>query len=384
MPSPDARIAPLAEPLSGATPAESFWLRFARRGLRNLTLCFGIAVLIWAFTPDGHGGFVTDLIYSVAIGTMCWFFIDGGRMVLAWWLYRHRPDAWQHRARWPGPVWMVACILVGTVLGYAAGAAIGDALTGQHIPSLIHNRTAVLISLIAAVVATGYFYANERMQEERAAAEAAQRLAAQSQLKLIESQLEPHMLFNTLANLRVLIGVDPRRAQAMLDHLVAYLRATLAASRAGSHPLAAEFDRLADYLALMAVRMGARLSVRLDLPAPLRALPVPPLLLQPLVENAIRHGIEPRVEGGRIEVGARLDDGVLVLTVRDTGVGLPPSPAPQRDGYGLTHVRERLGVLYGARATFALSPAADAEGGTLAELRLPLDPRATSPTAPET
>src|SRR2546428_7082195 len=120
---------------------------------------------------------------------------------------------------------------------------------------------------------------------------AAKHSAAESKLKLLESKLEPHMLFNTLANLGVLIGTDPPRAQAMLDRLIAFLRATLEASRSGSHPLAAEFARIADYLELMQVRMGARLRSRLELPDDLAALPVPPLLLQPLVENAIQHGL---------------------------------------------------------------------------------------------
>ncbi len=162
----------------------------------------------------------------------------------------------------------------------------------------------------------------ERLSSARAAAATAQRQAAEHQLRLLQSQLEPHMLFNTLANLRVLIGIDPPRAQAMLDRLIAFLRATLAASRAGTHSLADEFARLDDYLALMAMRMGARLQPVLTLPPALAALPVPPLLLQPLVENSIRHGLEPKVEGGRIEVSAALEGGQLLLTVLDSGVGL--------------------------------------------------------------
>ena len=183
------------------------------------------------------------------------------------------------------------------------------------------------------------------------------------------------MLFNTLANLRVLIGADPPRAQAMLDRLIAFLRSTLAASRGGDHALADEFQRLADYLALIEVRMGPRLQVRLDLPAELRSLPVPALLLQPLVENAVQHGLEPQVAGGRIEVGARREGGTLVLSVRDTGAGLAAQPALSAapapgHGFGVTQVRERLAALHGARATLVLAPAGDAEGGTLAEVRL--------------
>ena len=181
------------------------------------------------------------------------------------------------------------------------------------------------------------------------------------------------MLFNTLANLRVLIALDPPRAQAMLDRLIAFLRATLEASRSGAHPLSAEFARLADYLALMQVRMGARLEVGLDLPPALAALPVPPLLLQPLVENAIKHGLEPKVEGGRLEVSARREGGRLLLAVRDSGVGLGAAPREDGTRFGLAQVRERLATLYGPAARLTLEPAADGEGGTLATIELPLD-----------
>ena len=192
------------------------------------------------------------------------------------------------------------------------------------------------------------------------------------------------MLFNTLANLRVLVTLDPPRAQAMLDHLIRYLRATLGASHATLHPLATEFALLGDYLALMALRMGPRLQVQLDLPDALRQHPVPPLLLQPLVENSIRHGLEPQVAGGRITVQASLQAGQLLLAVRDTGVGLAEAAAPlpattppatPADGshYGTRHVADRLATLYGQRASFQLRPAPDADGGTLAEVRLPLD-----------
>ncbi len=192
------------------------------------------------------------------------------------------------------------------------------------------------------------------------------------------------MLFNTLANLRVLIGLDPARAQAMLDHLIAFLRTTLQASRAAEHPLGTEFERVADYLALMDVRMGSRLQVVLDLPDALTTLPVPPLLLQPLVENAVKHGLEPQVQGGRIEVRAHRQGALLELTVRDTGAGLPATAqAAISGGFGLQQVRERLATLYGGAASVTLSPAPGAEGGALATLRLPLPgPRGDKAPAP--
>ena len=368
----DLHTAPTATPHADA--GHSPWQGFARRGLRNQLVCTGIAVLIWLMSSAGRGNLFTFWVYSTAIGTCCWFFIDGGRLLVAGLLARRSGTPTPGRLRWPGPGWMLACILVGTALGYPLGTAVGDAVTGFKTASLLENRGAIAISVVGAVAATWYFYATERLRAEQAATEAARRQAAESQLMLLQSQLEPHMLFNTLANLRVLITLDPIRAQDMLDRLIGFLRATLGASRAQMHPLSAEFDRLADYLALMALRMGPRLQVQLNLPDALRALPVPPLLLQPLVENAIRHGLEPKVAGGRIEVRAEQRGQRLCLTVRDTGVGLAASGPGRADGashYGTQHVAARLATLYGTQARFGLGPAPGPEGGVLAEVDLP-------------
>ncbi|MBK8865947.1 MAG: histidine kinase [Betaproteobacteria bacterium] len=265
------------------------------------------------------------------------------------------------------------------LFGPPLGLTVGDALTGGRSTSLLQfgatsTRLTLAFSIIGTLASVFVVSTLERLAAARASAERAQRVAAEAQLRLLQSQLEPHMLFNTLANLRVLIGVDAARAQAMLDHLNAYLRATLSASRAVQHPLADEFARLADYLALMAVRMGPRLQVRLDLPEELARLPVPPLLLQPLVENSIKHGLEPQVDGGRIDITARRVGQQLVLAVRDTGAG-PGAAATCTDtsgGFGLVQVRERLATVCGGRASLTLQAAGDAEGGTLATLHLPL------------
>jgi LytS/YehU family sensor histidine kinase len=211
-------------------------------------------------------------------------------------------------------------------------------------------RSSVLITIIAGTVASYYFYsAGKSAYLERKMAEAREH-ADEARLKLLETQLEPHMLFNTLANLRALIGVDPTRAQAMLDHMIAYLRATLNASRAASHSLQAEFDRLQDYLELMAIRMGPRLTFTLDLPGALAQTKVPSLLLQPLVENAIQHGLEPKVGGGDIRVAARREGDTIVLEVSDTGVGLSGTPPGDGKGFGTKQVRDRLATLYGEKA----------------------------------
>ena len=392
MPSVSLHTAPGGPTVPDEPP---LWRSFARRGLRSQVVSAVVALLIWLMTPSARGNLFTAWIYSAAIGTGCWFFIDGGRLLISAWLPAGPRLGGARRARWPGPGWMLVCILVGTVIGYSLGTAIGDHFTGFVTPSLLSNRPVIAISLVAAIAATWYFYATERLRQEQAAAEAARRDAAESQLRLLQSQLEPHMLFNTLANLRVLITLDPPRAQAMLDRLIGYLRATLGASRSALHPLSVEFARLDDYLALMSLRMGPRLQVQLDLPDALRHLPVPPLLLQPLVENCIRHGLEPKVAGGRIEVRARQLGDRLLLSVRDTGVGLDrPAlgmPTLPRDAagvdsgssrYGTGHVAERLATLYGSRAQFKLRPADDTEGGTLAEVSLPMPASRSPPAVP--
>jgi hypothetical protein len=130
------------------------------------------------------------------------------------------------------------------------------------------------------------------------------------------------MLFNTLANLRALIGLDPLQAQHMLDRLIDYLRATLNASRSPAHAVSAEFARLQDYLALMQIRMGSRLTVQFELAPDAAMVSMPPLLLQPLVENAIKHGLEPHRPGGLLRVSAQRDGSLLRLRVEDSGAGL--------------------------------------------------------------
>ena len=365
---PDAPTAP-------ATGA----IAFGRRGL--VTLVIGVAIALCLSLMPGQR-LAASLAFSVCIALACWFFIDGGRLLAARWVHRAAPDDGGRRD-WPGWPAMALVLPLGTVAGYALGHAVARALLGEPTQSLAEQdpralAAILLLSMIPGLVATRFYFVRAHLEASRTRAAQAERLAAEQRLALLASQLEPHMLFNTLANLRVLIGIDPARAQAMLDRLVAFLRATLQASRTGAHSLAAEFERLADYLALMQLRMGARLQARLDLPDELRRVEVPPLLLQPLVENCIKHGLEPKVGGGSVEVVARRAGDRLVLEVRDSGVGLGLGLGRGGGGaagatrFGLQQVRERLAAQYAGRAGLEL---VDAEGGgTLARITLPLAP----------
>lgn len=345
-----------------------------RHFLQVLAFTLVVATIQYAFMPDKPYG--PPVVYSILIGTFTWAVIDLGRELIP----SAAETGWPHG--WQG----MALVAGGIVVGYVAGTALANALCVYYFhfyppgtsTTGSDQRTSILITAIAGLVGSYYFYAIHKSAYLEDKMAEARMHASEARLKLLETQLEPHMLFNTLANLRVLIGTDPARAQEMLDRMIAYLRATLTASRSTQHPLSNEFDRLRDYLELMAVRMGPRMAYTLDLPEALREVPVPPLLLQPLVENAIRHGLEPQVEGGHITVRASTRPGangpLLVIEVNDTGAGLPgtlPTPGPGQS-FGLTQVRERLATLHGASGTLDLI-AANA-GGTSASVVFPLKP----------
>ncbi len=356
-------------------PSSSDVLAWLWRQLRvAIPLALGCALFFSAMFREPFG---TTLVYSFCITFLIQALVSAGRHGISRRLRLQQPGDLAAQRAWPGWKLMFPWIIASGVVGYFAGHALADLLTGGHDTpaTFLQDSRALLLSMsmvVALSLGVTYFhYARGRMALMEARAQAAMRSAAENQLRLLESQLEPHMLFNTLANLRVLIGQDPQRAQAMLNHVIAFLRATLAASRSESHPLSSEFERIGDYLELMRVRMGQRLRTRIDLPAGLAALPVPPLLLQPLVENAILHGLEPKVGGGWIRITAQREGDMLRLCVRDTGVGLGALP-PGPDCFGTQQVRERLAHLFSNTATFELSAAGDDEGGALATVRLPL------------
>ena len=322
------------------------WLDKLRNYLQVLAFCLAISAVQFAFSTDKP--YEIPLVYSVAIGSGTWALLDFGRH-----LFRSSRET-----GWPLGATGMALTVASILGGYLFGTVVGDLWFGwsswDRGPARTQLRNSILVTLLAGIAGSYYFYSiNKSAYLERKMVEARSH-ASEAQLKLLESQLEPHMLFNTLANLRVLIGADPPRAQQMLDYMIAYLRATLSASRAPTHTLQAEFDRLRDYLELMAVRMGPRLAYTLELPPELAQQQVPTLLLQPLVENSIQHGLEPKVEGGQITVAARRDGGTLTLTVTDTGIGTSQATV-KGGGFGMRQVRERLATLYGAAAALEFS-----------------------------
>jgi len=196
--------------------------------------------------------------------------------------------------------------------------------------------------------------------------------ASEAQLRLLQAQIEPHFLFNTLANVQSLIDVDAPLAKRMLEAFTDYLRASLQQLRSDSCSLAQELDMAQSYLSLMQARMADRLAFRIEASEAARGARLPPLLLQPLIENAIHHGLEPKLEGGHIVIEASVAQGQLRLTVRDDGLGLDAPRRSGRRGHGmaLANIRARLQSRYGERASLQLQAA---EPGTQALLEIPYE-----------
>ena len=230
--------------------------------------------------------------------------------------------------------------------------------------------------VLGLVLALGALYrerdaqVNARLLQYALERETLQRQAADARLAVLQSQVEPHFLFNTLANVQALVESGSPRAAPVLGSLIAYLRAALPQLHRGAPTLGQEEALVRSYLDLMQMRVPDRLAWAIDIDPALRGLRLPPLTLLSLVENAVRHGIDPSEAGGRIDVAARrnLGSGCVTLSVTDTGCGIDESRPP---GTGLANLRERLAATYGARATLNLH--AQSPHGVRAEIELPAD-----------
>jgi hypothetical protein len=197
-----------------------------------------------------------------------------------------------------------------------------------------------------------------RIAERRKGEEASVRETASekeftvAKLNLLHAQIEPHFLYNTLASAQVLTRSDPARADEMLGHLIAYLRKSLPRAEESISTLGEEVERARAYLEILRIRMGERLKVRIEVPDALKGVAMPPMMLQTLVENSVKHGLEPELAGGTVWIIAREVDGKVSVTVADDGRGF--SSEGGGTAIGLNNVRERLRLAYGDAASFSI------------------------------
>jgi signal transduction histidine kinase len=208
-----------------------------------------------------------------------------------------------------------------------------------------------------------------RFEAERAAKERAEmeRALTDAKLAMLQAQIEPHFLYNTLANAQLLTRIDPKRADMMLGNLITYLRNGLPRAGESMSTLGREVERSRAYLEILKIRMGNRLNVEIDMPDNLANVPFAPLLLQTLVENAIKHGLEPKTGGGVIRIEIRQDADALRIAVIDNGVGLQSGTSGT--GLGLKNMRERLKLTYGEAAGLSLQP--NVPSGMCATITIP-------------
>jgi signal transduction histidine kinase len=216
-----------------------------------------------------------------------------------------------------------------------------------------------------------------RRASETAAQEGLKRQLAEAQLRMMQAQVEPHFLFNTLASVDYLIETDPARASRMQKNLIQYLRVALPQMREGTSTLGREILQCRSYLEILKVRMDERLHFSINVPQSLLSASFPPMMLLTLVENAIKHGLEPKPEGGSLSVSAVIADGLLRVAVADSGMGFGVARRGGT-GLGLANVRERLQALFGAAASLVID--ANSDGGTIATIVVPyrVEPGAAS------
>ena len=304
-----------------------------------------------------------NLVISLTIGVLIQLGYAGLGRLLGGPAAVRRWRPWQRTLFFSGVP--LACVAVGWPLGMMLAGVPGPR---WDISSWGANTIAA--SFLAALMLTvlfNHFFATKAREYE------AEKRATEAQLRLLQGQIEPHFLFNTLAGVLSLIDHEPAKAKVMLHAFTDYLRASLGTLRTDEAALADELALVENYLRLMGARMDDRLRWRVDIDEAARRLPLLPLLLQPLVENAIVHGLEPQVDGGSVRVSARIEGGQLLLQVQDDGRGLNAvaRPGPRRgNGVALANVRSRLLARYGQRASLELR---DAAPGTLAEIRLPIE-----------
>ena len=329
----------------------------------------GVAIALFSQEPGAMARFVpTGILFANAIGFAAGF---SARFVLP---------------RYSG---LPSCIrLPLAVVTLLAGGAFGSALIifWNPLTVLYEGRLLLLLVVVDSIIAVIvgliiYNYERLRDQIERSYAaiarnrireERLRELAARSELKALKAQINPHFLFNALNSISALISSDPDAAQQTLERLAGIFRGTLLASEKGSVPFRKEMELVDAYLDVERARFGKRLSVEQSIDPGARDVPVPPLILQPVVENAVRHGISPTVEGGTVRIDAKLGDGALRIVVHDDGegTGLIDLEEMLTEGYGLRNVRDRLVTRFGPGEWFRFE--SSRETGTRVELVLPL------------
>jgi sensor histidine kinase YesM len=294
--------------------------------------------------------FLVSLVMSLSIGVSICFII-----ILLLWLFNPRREK---------ALPMVLIMFIGIVGGMIIGFQIGPFLLRYFFAIIIDvprwgsSLKNMTLSFVIGGTTTYFFYSRAKLRTIRETAEeerinrlSSEKEALEAKLRLLQAQIEPHFLFNTLSNVLSLIDSEPAKGKFMLMDLIRYLRTSLSRTLHETTTLEQEIDMIKAYLNIQKIRMDERLDFTIELPDALRQHPFPPMLLQPLVENAIKHGLEPKINGGTITTKVMKKDSLIKIEVIDTGIGLS---SYQKTGVGIGNVKERLQLLYGEKGRLTL------------------------------
>jgi sensor histidine kinase YesM len=327
------------------------------------TLVFDTIIALFLTAMKFGGGFWINFIISQSIGLSCCTCVLAAHYFF------------------PGekPILQAIRVAVALIVGSLGGAFLGAAASGMGAAVIFekHGLSQLLIlGVLFGSIITYFFSSREqiaasklRIQEEKIKRLTSEKKAAEANLKLLQAQIEPHFLFNTLSNVLNLLDSDVEKGKSMLVDFTRYLRTSLVKIRWQHATLGHEMEMIRAYLNIFKVRMEDRLKFSIELPDQLKDIAFPPMLLQPLVENAIKHGLEPMLNGGDIRIKVEEKNGILRLAVIDTGMGIS---GDYHSGLGLASVRERLASLYDKRAAFILEE--NQPCGVIATLEVPHGP----------
>jgi len=289
------------------------------------------------------GGFVENFIISQCIGiSICSLVLTG--------LYLFKPA---------NPLFMLVVVMVAIIIGTLVGWTLGSMATGFSV-SLFDQRfiPVIILGIMFGSIISYFFFSRERIsqteilvQEERIKRLAKEKEMAETNLRFLQAQIEPHFLFNTLSNILSLLDADLERGKSMLTDFIHYLRTALPKTRGETAIIGQEIEMIQSYLNIFKVRMGDRLRYRVEIPDQIKDIPFPPMLIQPLVENSIKHGLEPKIEGGELCIRGENKGDIIRLEIIDTGMGFNEG---ENTGVGLSNVRERLQSLYGDKGRLIL------------------------------
>ncbi len=306
----------------------------------TIVIATAIALVLAMSNPSTH--FVVSFIISQSFGlTIC------SLIILMFRIFKPR--------RWLTLILITfTAVIAGSIIGLNIGFFILKKIFSITLNLPMKHMLQIMLSAIMFSGAALYFFItksklrhrSEMIEQEKTRRMAVEKESLSANLRMLQAQIEPHFLFNTLSNIVSLIDTQPAKGKSMLLDLTKYLRTSLSRTLPEKTTLDQEIEMIKAYLNIQKIRMDERLNFKIDVPDNMRQQSFPPMLLQPLVENAVKHGLEPKVEGGKILISAVEESGFMRIEVVDTGLGFSDF---NKSGVGIANVRERLALLFGEK-----------------------------------